>query len=364
MKKLIFALLFALLLCVPAMAEGVLDEQYEAYGSTEVEGALPDAARDIMGDAGVRDTLDVESFMSRIWGNLKDKFSSILTESVGSAVAIVAVALLCGVISQLAMEEAPKYVTFGGVIAVAVIAVAGSGSFIRLATDTLDMLTSFSHTLLPCLCTSAAAGGAVGSAAAKYAATALFMDIFITATRSIVVPLIYTYLAASVASAAMDSPALGSAAALLKWLCNTSMTIIMTAFTVYLAVTGVISGSADVLASKAAKTAISTVLPVVGGIISDAAGTVVAGAGLVCGAIGVFGLGAVLCICLVPFLRLGMRYLLFKAAAMLAGSFADSRMSSLVGSVSSAFGMLTGMVGSGAIMLFFAIVSMIKAVGG
>ena len=83
---------------------------------------------------------------------------------------------------------------------------------------------------------------------------------------------------------------------------------------------------------------------------------------MVRGAVGVFGLAATLCICLVPFLRLGVQYLLYKAAAALSGAFAEKRLGSLIGSLGSAFGMMLGMVGSGALMLFFSILSLIKAV--
>jgi len=130
----------------------------------------------------------------------------------------------------------------------------------------------------------------------------------------------------------------------------------------YITVTGVVSGTADATAAKVAKTTISTVLPVVGSIISDAASTVVAGAGVLRNTIGIFGILAVLAICILPVLRLGANYLLYKLASGLTMAITDKRISTLISNLGSAFGMIMGLTGAGGIMIFFSIFSIIKAV--
>ncbi|MEG1632704.1 MAG: stage III sporulation protein AE [Oscillospiraceae bacterium] len=365
MRRLLIFAALAALLTMPCLAADLFGEQAEAYGVGEIEAALPETARGIIGDAKVSDALNPEGFLSKIWGEAREKLAETASRGVKSAVAIVAVALLCGLAGGLAADgETPKYVVLGGVLGIAVIAAGDAGAFIAKGAQTLGELSDFSHALLPCMTAAAAAGGALTSAAAKYAATALFMDVFLTVANGFVLPLVYAYMAASVAAAALDSPALDSAAALIKWLCVSIMTLLTTAFTIYLAATGAVTGASDALVTKAAKTAISAALPVVGGIVSDAASTVVAGAGLVRNAVGVFGMAAVLCVCLMPFMALGAQYLLYKAAAALAGAFADKRIATLTGSLGGAFGMVLGLVGTGAVMLFFSILSLIKAVSG
>jgi stage III sporulation protein AE len=112
---------------------------------------------------------------------------------------------------------------------------------------------------------------------------------------------------------------------------------------------------------RAAKTVISA-LPVVGGIAADAASAVVSGAAVLRGAVGVFGALTVAGICLLPFLRLGAHYLVFKAAGALAGAFADGGTAKLIGDIGAAFGMTLGMAGTSAVMIFIAIISITKAV--
>ena len=79
------------------------------------------------------------------------------------------------------------------------------------------------------------------------------------------------------------------------------------------------------------KTAISGMIPVVGGIIAEASETVLAGAGLLKGAIGVFGLLGVLALCAYPFLQLGIQYLLYKLTAFLASVIGDTELCGLIG---------------------------------
>jgi stage III sporulation protein AE len=221
-------------------------------------------------------------------------------------------------------------------------------------------MNTFSKMLLPTLTGAAAASGAITSAAAKYAATALFMDVMMTVSRNIIVPLIYAYTATSIAEAALGGEGLSGASNLLKWLAKTVMMGIVLLFVAYLSLTGVISGTTDAVTTKALKTTISTVLPVVGGIIADASETVLAGASILRNAIGIFGFLAVAATCLFPFLHLGVNYLLFKAAAGLSGAIADGRITKLVNAVSTAFGMMLGLVGASALMLFISIISVIK----
>ena len=127
----------------------------------------------------------------------------------------------------------------------------------------------------------------------------------------------------------------------------------------YLTVSGVVAGTADAVAVKAARFTVSSMVPVVGGILSDAAETVLAGAGVLKNAVGVFGMLTILSICLVPFLRLGVHYLAYKLTGALAATVADGRVAGLIDQIGSAFGLVLGMTGASALLL---LVSMVSAV--
>ena len=101
----------------------------------------------------------------------------------------------------------------------------------------------------------------------------------------------------------------------------------------------------------------------VGGVIAGAAETVLSGAAVLKNSIGVFGVLAVLGTCAVPFLRIGIQYLLYKVAAFAAGTVSSPPLVKLVDRLGSAFGLILGMVGSCALLITVAVLSSLLAVG-
>ena len=123
-----------------------------------------------------------------------------------------------------------------------------------------------------------------------------------------------------------------------------------------------LSGTADAAAVKTAKTVISTALPVVGGILSDASASVLSAAGVIRASAGAFSLVAVCALCIAPFARLGVKLIVFKAASAVAETVPNGRMSALLDDIGTAMGILAGTVGSFAVILFFSFTSAIRAV--
>jgi stage III sporulation protein AE len=342
----------------PAEAAEAYAEELDA---DRLEQALPDSARDLLGSFSVSDAADPKKGVGALISAVAGRLWESLTAGIQNAVVVMIIALLCGVVSA-SFDNAGRYAVLAGVLGISVISVRNMGTFIGLGREALTDIDLIMKALLPTLTSAAAASGAVTSAAAKYAATALFMDVLMTASNNIVVPIIYAFTATSVAEAALGGEGLSGASSLLKWLGKTTMSFIMILFVAYLSVTGIISASTDAAAVKAMKTTIQTVLPVVGSIIADASDTVLAGAQILRNAIGVFGLIAVAATCAMPFIIVGIHYLTYKAAAGLAASASDGRITKLIGNVSTAFGMIMALIGCSALMLYISIISVIRVV--
>jgi stage III sporulation protein AE len=364
-KRLIFCIMLAIgmffIISASAVAVDIMEEQSDSVGADELPGALPGDARDILGGFTVTDALDADAGLNRIFSSIGDRLKGLIAPSLTSAAVIVAAAVLSGLFTSVFTDKSSNYAVLAGIFAVSAVSVSSVNTFIGLASRTLDDMDSFSRMLLPCLTAASASSGAFTGAAVKYAATVLFMDVLMSLLRSVIMPLIYTYCAISIAEAAVGSEALSGAAALVKWLMKTALSVFVLAFVAYVSITGIIAASTDAVAVRTAKVAISTVLPVVGGILADAADTVLSGASILRNAIGIFGLLAVAAMCISPFIRMGAHYLLFKAAAGLSGAVADKRISKLVDSFAAAFGITLAASGACAAMLFVSIVSTIKA---
>ena len=352
-------LLIVLFLAFEVAALAALEDELDTGA---ISGALTDEAREILGDYSPLST-DTEGAVSRLVTYLKGKLHDVWSEVSGSVVKILAVVVLCSLVSGLNLCGGFDYVNLAGCLAISVLTISDVNSLIRLGSETLEDISTFSKALLPTLGTAAAASGAVSSAAIKYAATAMFMDILINVARGIIFPMICAYTACVLATGALGDKRLDAVTKLIKKVTAFLMTALVTAFTAYLGITGIIASSTDAVTVKAVKSTISA-LPFVGRTIADAAGAIVAGAGLVKSCIGVFGLIASLAICAMPFLRLGLRYLLFKAAAAVAGPISGERISKMIDGIGAIYGMILAVVGIGGVFIFFGVISLIKVVGG
>ena len=97
---------------------------------------------------------------------------------------------------------------------------------------------------------------------------------------------------------------------------------------------------------------------------AQTAETLLAGAAILRNAAGVFGMLAVLGICVAPFLNLEAHYLLYKGTAALAATAAGSgRLTGLIEALGTAFGLILAMTASCAVLLTVAMVSAVSAVG-
>ncbi|MFR0795418.1 MAG: stage III sporulation protein AE [Oscillospiraceae bacterium] len=132
-------------------------------------------------------------------------------------------------------------------------------------------------------------GARATSAAAKYAATSLFLDVLLSAETAVLLPLLYLYAGTVICGTTLENDVLASLSGLLRKAFRLLLIGFASVFTLYLSLTGILTGSADAAAAKAVKTAVSAALPVVGSIVADAASTVTSSAAILRSGIGVVG---------------------------------------------------------------------------
>ncbi len=352
---LLAAILLLLALITPARAAEI-----EGGDIIDVEG-LERAAED--SGSGMEYGLSLDEGIEALLDTGSREIHGIIRRAVRSGVLLLAILLLVGLadtVQEGLGQKGGPAVTLAGALAVTAVAVADVNSLMGMGAGALDDMRSFANVLLPAVAAVTAATGAITGAAARQMAAVLFSDVLMNLIDGLLVPVLYGYIAASVAWAAVGNEGLKRLAALLKWVVTTVLTAVMLAFVGYLTASGVIAGTADAASVKAAKFAISGAIPVVGGILSEAAETVLASAGVLRGTVGVFGMMTVLAICLAPVLELAIHYLVYKLAAALASTVGQGRVQVLVEQLGSAFGLILGMTGASCLLLLIALVSSVS----
>ena len=275
---------------------------------------------------------------------------------------VMAVCLLCGVISNFPGGE--KGVSdLVATVAAGTLLLGSTQSLLHLGVQTVTQMSEYGKLLLPVMTAAMAAQGGITGSAALYAGSAFFSNLLSGMMVSVMVPLIYVYLALSAAGAAVGEDILKKLRDFIKWLMVWCLKIILYVFTGYMGITGVVSGTTDTAALKAAKLTISGVVPVVGGILSDASEAVLVSAGLVKNAAGIYGLLALISVCIGPFLKISIHYLLLKATGAVSGMFGPKPAVSLIEDFSGAMGLLLAMTGSVCLLLLISTVCFLKGVG-
>ena len=144
-------------------------------------------------------------------------------------------------------------------------------------------IAQLSKVLLPTLAAAEAASGGITAASVRQVAAVFFADVLLTVIERVLLPMVYLYIGTAAAGAVLEGDVMERLGELLKKLTGWVLSGLLTLFTAYLTISGAVAGSADAQAVKLAKTAVSAAVPVVGGILSEAAESVLAGAGLLRG---------------------------------------------------------------------------------
>ncbi len=250
----------------------------------------------------------------------------------------------------------------GGTVAIATMMLGDTRTLVQLGVQMISDLSEYGKLLLPVMTTAMAAQGGFTSSTALFTGTTIFHTFLSSLVSSAMIPLIYMYLALAAANAALGEDLLKKGRDFIKWLMTWSLKIILYVFTGYMGITGVITGTTDAAALKATKIAISGVVPVVGGILSDASEAVLVGAGMIKNTAGIYGTFAMLAVFLGPFLKIAAHYLMLKLTAAVCDVFGSKRITDLIADFSTAMGMLLAATGSICLLLLIGTVSFLKGV--
>jgi stage III sporulation protein AE len=343
--------------------EALTSRQAQSFGLDE----LGEMGEEYTGQGEVSGSLDIGQSIAYFLQKGQAAAGSALKSSLRSCVLLLAITLLLSLAEGMEAGAGGvggfSVTTLAAVLSLTSVAVGDVNSLLTQGEDAIFQMETLADVLLPAVSMATTASGAPAAGAARYGITILFSDFLIRLMDRILIPLCYGFVAANVAWAALGNDGLKRVGGLLKWLIATCLSAVLLVFIGYLHLSGVIAGGADAATVKAAKFTISNLVPVVGGVISDTAETLLVGAGILRNAAGVFGMLAVVGICVVPFCSLGLHYLLYRFTAALAATLSgNQRVTGLIEAIGTAFGLILAMAGSCAMLLIVAMVSAVSSV--
>lgn len=341
------------------------DELLQAQADALDLNGLRQAAGEYAPDMDWTRTPELDDGLNELLETGTQSLNGVVKKAARSAVLLLSIVLLTALAdgtSALGTGRSLRPVQIAAALAITVVAATDANALIGLGREVIERMELFSKVLFPTITAAVAASGSPSGAAARQMAVMLFSDILMSLINRLLLPLVYVYIAACTAYAAVGNEGIKRIASTLKWSVTSILTAVLLAFVGYLSISGAIAGNADAVTLKAAKFTVSNMVPVVGGILSDAAETVLAGAGILKNSVGVFGMLVVIGMCLIPFLQLGVHYLAYKVTAALSATVSDSCVAGLIDGIGGAFGLVLGMAGACAVLLLVSLVSAVTLV--
>ena len=290
------------------------------------------------------------------------EFQPAMVKTIKVCCGVLSASLMISIFGTLSGNNS-KSAELGGTIVIAGLLIQSTGTLIRLGTNTVFELSQYGKLLIPVMTAALAAQGGTTASTGLFAATVLFDGILTSLISKLLIPIVYIYLALAVAHSAIGQNILQKLLKFIKSLMTWCLKTILYVFTGYISITGVISGSVDAAAIKAAKLTISGVVPVVGGILSDASEAVLVSAGMMKSAAGIYGILSFVAIGIGPFLQIAAQYLLLKGTSAVTAIYEGKKLSALVEEFSTVMGFVLGMTGATAFILMISTVCFMRGIG-
>ena len=220
-----------LLLCAlpkRAYAEELVDRAAEEAGAYSLEEQLTDEEKEISGRLSFDGSYDAGGAIARVWKSFLNNIVSEIRDNLSFGATLITIALLCALGGSLCSSKGiSEYIEIAGCCGAAMIMLKGVDGIVSQTVESMFRLSDYSKAALPVIFTAAAAGGALTSAGAKFAAVSLALDVLMSIAQKLVVPLVYAYLAVTVANGVFPNSLMAAAARFAKW----AATIIMTGMT-------------------------------------------------------------------------------------------------------------------------------------
>lgn len=344
MKKLLLTICLLFFLAVPVS------------GAEYIAPPVPESGRDLMPQTS--------TFGDGLMELMTKAFKKVFPEyhravSVGASVIGIVLLISCAGVIPASVHRPAE---IAGICAVSVLLFSNANTMVDLGSTTIQDISEYGKLLLPVMTAALAAQGGLTSSAALYAGTALIGAFLNSLISGVLLPMVYIFLSLAVGNAAVGEQILKNIRDLMKSFMSWCLKTLLTVFTTYMGITGAVSGTTDAAALKATKVTISSVVPVVGGILSDASEAVLVSAGLAKNAAGIYGILAILALFALPFLRIGVHYLVLRATAGLCSVFGCKSLVELIGDFSTAMGLILAMTGSVCLLQLISTVCFLKGV--
>ena len=278
-----------------------------------------------------------------------------------SVLVLIIIGSICkSIIENLSNDDTAKIVYYIEYILVATVVINSFLEILHLTQNTIEKITNFMNLLIPLFTSLVLTTGNI-------ATTNMFQPILLFGVNFIsnfinqfLIPMLLISISLTITSNILEKGQLDGISKFLKSSIVWILGIILTIFTSILSLEGTLSSSVDGFTAKTTKAAVSNFIPVVGKILGDSIDAVLGCSNILKNTVGILGTLIIICIVLIPIIKITVYCICFKVTALFGETLADTRCSKLISGLADGYKILLGILFSISIMFIIGITIVLK----
>lgn len=316
-----------------AETESILSSQADSLGISTFLSDSEKYTKDTFGDIDISElftksitgNIDNSTIINIVFSLLGENIKTALTTIASVMVVVIIHSILKAISENLGNENVSKIAYYIEYILIITLVMTNFSSIITEMKEAVQNLTGFANTLIPLMITLMMTTGNIVSSGMLQPILLLLITFISNFMTNILIPIALVSTALGIISKISDQAQVGK---LSKFLHSSMIWILGTVLTLFVSITsleGGLTASVDGVTAKAAKTAISSVVPVIGSILGDAVNTIVGCSNIIKNAVGMVGIIVIIAICIRPILQLAVLTVTYYLGAALCEPIADEK---------------------------------------
>lgn len=373
-KRRIIKILFVFIVCICnskfiyADDEEIIKAQIEALGIHEFVQESDKYTSEVFEDIKISEVMtnavqgkvDNSTIYKRIL-NIFAKEIRILVAGVGGIIAVILIhSILKSITDGLENKNISEIVYYVQYIVIITIVMSNFSDIVALMKESITKLVEFSYLLLPILIAlMSVTGNAISATMVQ--PILLLMIVFIgNIITSLIIPIVLISVSLGIVSNISNKVKIDRIAKFLKSSVVWGLGVVLTLFVSVLSLEGTLTSNVDGVTAKTAKSAVSTIVPVVGKILGDATDVVLGCGSILKNATGIVGILVILGICIVPLIKLIVLTITYNLAAAICQPIADEKILNVLSQIGDSFKILLAVMFSVVTMFIIGITLVVK----
>ena len=371
MKKIILIFILTLILLphkVFAETEEIMSTTQEKFNISgfikEAEQYMEQSFGDInlteMLNQAIQGKIDNKSIYKKLINLLGQEIISSLKILISILVIIVIHGILKSITDNLENSSISQIIYFVQYILIVTLIMSNFTEIIKIVKETANDLVGFINVLIPLLLTLLVYTGNIATSTLLQPII-LFISNFIgNIIVDILIPIVLIIVVFSIISKISERVQIDKLSKFLKSGVVWFLGFVLTIFVGVVSLEGTLSSSVDGITAKTAKTAVSSIIPVVGKVLGDVVDSVLGCGVILKNAVGIIGVVVIIGICILPIIKIGTLSIIYNLASAVIQPIADDKIVKLLDEMGGVFKLLLGILCSLSVLLIIGVTMVVK----